>query len=89
MLQCIDVLVPGLDSRGKRRLANEILTLVEGRDRRPAKQITDAQIVEMVWTHSQCIKPHCPLLIFGRQLATELNEYFKEQPTPRTSDSED
>jgi hypothetical protein len=45
----------------------------------PRRRITDAQVVEMVWAHSQCVKNqtgHCPLLVFGRQLAEELNAFF-------------
>jgi hypothetical protein len=63
----------------KRRLVDAILTLGDGRDRTPPrKQITDSQIVAMVWNNSQCIKAHCPLLIFGRQLAADLNAFFNE-----------
>ena len=43
----------------------------------PRRQITDAQIVELVWAHSQCVHNQtgkCPLLIFGKQLADALNE---------------
>jgi hypothetical protein len=46
------------------------------------KRITDAQIVELVWAHSQCIhtqKGKCPLLIFGKQLADVLNEFYSEE----------
>lgn len=43
------------------------------------RRITDAQIVELVWAHSQCVHNQagkCPLLIFGKQLAEALNEFF-------------
>lgn len=43
---------------------------------KPKRRITDSQIVQMIWRNMQCIKPHCPLLIYGRQLADELNEFF-------------
>ena len=49
---------------------------------KPRRRITDAQVVEMVWVHSQCVKNqtgHCPLLVFGRQLADELNRFFWEE----------
>lgn len=49
---------------------------------KPRRRITDAQVVEMVWSHSQCVKNqtgHCPLLVFGRQLADELNAFFWEE----------
>jgi hypothetical protein len=63
----------------------KVLIVVRGSLRRclvcglPQKNITDAQIVEMVWRHSQCILNQmgkCPLLVFGNQLADELNEFF-------------
>ena len=72
---CVSVLRPDLDVRGKRDLATTILQLVRG-EKQPAQQISDAQVVEMVWRNMQCIKPHCPLLVFGRQLSEELNEFF-------------
>jgi hypothetical protein len=46
----------------------------------PQRRITDAQVVEMVWRNSQCLHNQtgrCPLLLFGRQLAEEINEFFK------------
>jgi hypothetical protein len=72
---CVSVLRPDLDARGKRDLVTAILQLVRG-EKQPATQINDAQVVEMVWRNMQCIKPHCPLLVFGRQLSEELNEFF-------------
>jgi hypothetical protein len=47
----------------------------------PQRKITDPQAVEMVWRHSQCVLNQtgkCPLLVFGRQLAEEINEFFTE-----------
>src|SRR5579862_6671580 len=73
--ECVSVLRPELDSRRKRDLASAILRLVRGY-KQPTTQISDAQAVEMVWRNMQCIKPHCPLLVFGRQLSEELNEFF-------------
>jgi hypothetical protein len=55
---------------------------LEAPGEKPRKRITDAQIVELVWAHSQCIhtqRGKCPLLIFGRQLADALNEFFWEE----------
>jgi hypothetical protein len=46
---------------------------------KPRRKITERDAVELVWKHSQCIHTQwgkCPLLIFGRQLAEALNEYF-------------
>jgi hypothetical protein len=56
--------------------------MINGEERMlPQKKITDAYAVEMVWRHSQCVlnqTGRCPLLVFGRQLADEINEFFKE-----------
>jgi hypothetical protein len=83
VLTCVKVLCPNLDLSGKRVMVNQILTLSDGRDRSVTrKQITEAQVVEMVWRHSQCIRNQtgrCPLLVFGRQLAEEINEFFAEE----------
>jgi hypothetical protein len=74
---------PDIDQSTRTRLANSILTLMNGQDRRlPQKKITDAQVVEMVWRHSQCVLNQtgkCPLLVFGRPMADELNEFFAEE----------
>jgi hypothetical protein len=73
---------PDLDQTTRTELANSILALMDGEDcAMPQRRITDAQVVEMVWRHSQCIHNQtgrCPLLVFGRQLGEEINEFFKE-----------
>jgi hypothetical protein len=62
---------------------DSILALVDGEDRRfPERKIADPQVVEMVWRHSQCVlnqTGRCPLLVFGRELADELNEFFTQE----------
>jgi hypothetical protein len=82
VLACLNILCPSADLHSKRKLAKQILTLVDGHDRTlPQRTITDAQAVEMVWRHSQCIhnqRGKCPLLVFGGQLAEEINEFFKD-----------
>jgi hypothetical protein len=78
-LTCVNTLCPDLSASGKRRMVNQILTLSEGKGRSiPPKQITEAQVVEMVWRNMQCINHGCPLLLFGKQLAEEINEFFAE-----------
>lgn len=79
-LTCVNAQCPGLDSSGKRLMANQILTLGDGKDRPiPRKRISDAQVTEMVWRNIQCIRHRSPMLLFGRQLAEEINEFFKEE----------
>lgn len=76
---CANVLRPDLDEAGKRKLANEILTLGDHQDRTmPKGRITPAAVEEMFFRQSQCIHPKCPLLLFSEQLAEELNTFFEE-----------
>jgi hypothetical protein len=76
----LKVICPGIDRSNRTRLVDSILALIDGEDRNlPQKKIADAQVVEMVWRHSQCVlnqTGRCPLLVFGRQLAEEINEFF-------------
>jgi hypothetical protein len=77
----LKVIYPHIDHRKRTKLADSILALIDGEDRSlPQKKITDPQAVEMVWRHSQCVlnqTGRCPLLVFGRQLADELSEFFR------------
>ena len=78
----LKVVCPGINQSTRTKLADSILSLIDGKN--PSvqrKQITDAQAVEMVWRHSQCVLNQtgkCPLLVFGKQLAEENNEFFRE-----------
>jgi hypothetical protein len=73
---------PDVDHITRTKLADSILALIDDQDSAmPQKRIADAQVVEMVWRHSQCVlnqTGRCPLLIFGKQLAEEINEFFAE-----------
>jgi hypothetical protein len=81
-LAYLKVVHPRIDQSILTGLANSILAIVDGKDPSvPRKQITDAQAVEMVWRHSQCVlnqTGRCPLLLFGRQMAEDINEFFRE-----------
>lgn len=77
---CANVLRPDLDEAGKRKLANDILSLADQQDRTiPKRRITPAAVEEMFFRHSQCIYAKCPMLLFSKQLAEELNAYFTEE----------
>jgi hypothetical protein len=82
-LAYLKVAFPGIDQRARARLADSILMLIDGYHRAmPQRKMTEAQVVEMVWRHSQCVlnqTGRCPLLVFGRQLAEEINEFFAEE----------
>jgi hypothetical protein len=79
----LKVICPEIDGSTRTKLVGSILSLIDRRDRPLCRnQITDAQAVEMVWRHSQCVRNQCgrcPLLVFGRQLADEVNSYFSEE----------
>lgn len=68
---------PNIDQNTRRKLADMIIALADGKERKSHPQtITDAQVSEMVWRNMQCIHHRCPMLLFGKQLAEELNEFF-------------
>ena len=79
--RCISILDPDLRGEAKLEMARKMLTLVDGKDRTqprpPAKRISPAQAESIVWANMQCIHPKCPMLLFSRQIADELNEFFK------------
>ena len=81
-LQCVEGMNPQLDAKTKRKIVKAILSLVrENEEPVPRRRITGAQCVELVWSNSQCIHRQtgkCPLLIFGEQLAKQLNTFFAE-----------
>lgn len=77
---CANVLRPDLDESCKRKLANAILSLGGNQDRTvPKKRISPAAVEEMFFRQAQCIHSKCPLLLFSKQLAEELNAYFEEE----------
>ena len=82
ILHCLQRISPQLDAKARRKMVEAILDVVQGIER-PAlrRQITGAQCVELVWSNSQCIHSRagkCPLLVFGEQLAKQLNTFFSE-----------
>jgi hypothetical protein len=72
---------PDLDQSMRTVLGDLIIALVDGEDRRSQqhRKITDAAVNEMVWRNVQRINRRCPMLLFGRQFADELNEFFAEE----------
>lgn len=75
VLECIDILLPGIDARRKKRIANKILSICDGEDRR--LKISPAEAQRLVMGHLQCLARNCPLLIFAEPLSRELNEFFE------------
>jgi hypothetical protein len=76
VIRCIDVLLPGIDVRRKKRIANRILTLCDGKDR--SVTITQLQAQEIILPHLQCISRNCPMLCAWEPISRSLNEFFSE-----------
>ncbi len=81
--RCVSILAPDLKGEAKLNMARRILTAVDGKDRSqpssPAQRITPAQVEEIVWANIQCINPHCPMLLYSKQIADDLNQFFKPE----------
>ena len=81
--KCVSILAPDLRGEVKLEMARRVLTLVDGEDRTPprppATQITPALVESIVWENMQCINPKCSMLLFSKQIADELNEFFKPE----------
>jgi hypothetical protein len=77
VLRCLAVLVPEATPRQRKRLANRILTLADGKDR--SVRITQEQARELILPHMQCIKDDCPQLCFWEPIARSLNMFFNEE----------
>jgi hypothetical protein len=77
---CLGVLRPDLTPQAKKELAQKVLDLSRGEDRKaPRILITPAQVTSIIWGNMQCINPRCPMLLFLNQIADELNEFFKQE----------
>jgi hypothetical protein len=63
----LKMVCPDIDHSARARLADSIFSLIDSQDSTmPLRKIADAQVVEMVWRHSQCVLNHtgrCPLLL--------------------------
>jgi hypothetical protein len=77
VLRCLDILVPDATPRQRKRLANKILTLCDGKDR--SVNITQAQAQDLITPHLQCIREDCPQLCFWEPISRSLNMFFNEE----------
>jgi uncharacterized protein YjeT (DUF2065 family) len=77
VLRTVEALVPDATPRQKKRIANRILTLCDGKDR--SVKITQAQAQDLILPHMQCIAKECPELIFWEPIARSLNLFFFEE----------
>lgn len=75
----VNALLPDASNRTKMRIAREILTLCDGKDR--SVRITEAQCRDLIHPHLQCLesrKERCPLLCFWEPISRSLNMFFNE-----------
>ena len=77
VLRCLDILVPEATPRRKKRIANKILTLCDGKDR--SVKITPTQALDLIMPHLQCIREDCPQLCFWEPISRSLNIFFNEE----------
>ena len=75
---CLGVLCPDMALRAKKVLAEKVLDLSRGEEHKPPRiMITPAQVSSIIWSNMQCINPRCPMVLFTKEIADELNEFFK------------
>jgi hypothetical protein len=78
---CVNTLCPDLPQQDRKERARKILDLTrEGYQPQPPIQITPAQVEEIVWGNSQCANRYCSMVLFSREIAEELNEFFVQPP---------
>jgi hypothetical protein len=77
VLRCLDILVPDATPRQKKRFANKILTLCDGKDR--SVRITQTQAQDLIMPHLQCIREDCPQLCFWEPISRSLNIFYNEE----------
>jgi hypothetical protein len=78
---CLGVLRPDIPFPERKTMAEKVLALSRGEWPPPAKkiEINPAQVQEMVWRNSQCVNRYCSMLLFSREMAEELNEFFNPE----------
>jgi hypothetical protein len=78
---CLGVLCPDLALPDRKALAIEMLDLCRGENQAESKriEINPAQLQELVWRHSQCANRYCSMVLFSREMADELNEFYREE----------
>lgn len=77
VLRCLAVLVPDATLQQRKRFANKILTLADGKDR--SVRISEAQARDLIMPHLQCIREDCPQLCFWEPISRSLNIFFNEE----------
>jgi hypothetical protein len=78
---CLGILCPDLPLPDRKALAETVLDPTRGKSPAAPKQIqiSPAQVQESVWRISQCANRYCSMLLFSREMADELNEFFRPE----------
>jgi hypothetical protein len=77
---CLGVLCPDMTPQEKKALAEKVFDLCRGKAQKPPRiMISPAQVQEIVWRNSQCANRYCSMVLFSREIAEELNEFFKQE----------
>lgn len=77
---CVNTLRPDLPLNDREDLARHFLDLAREEYVAPKPiRITPAQVQNMFWRNMHCAKRHCPIVLFSRELADELNEFFWQE----------
>jgi hypothetical protein len=78
---CLGILCPDLPLVERKALAERVLDLTRGECPVAAKriEISPAQVQELVWRNSQCANRYCSMVLFSREIAEELNEFFQPE----------
>jgi len=76
-LRCVNALLPDATPRQQKKMANRILTMCDGKDRRV--RITQQQAQALISPHMQCIAKNCPELVFWEPIARSLNMFFNDE----------
>jgi hypothetical protein len=78
---CLGILCPELPLPDRKALAETVLDLSRGERPEAAKriEISPAQVQELVWRNSQCANRYCSMVLFSREIAEELNEFFRPE----------
>ena len=76
-LQCVDLLLWDATPARRKHIANRILTMCDGKDRRV--RITQEQAKALILPNLRCLANESPELIFWEPIARSLNIYFNEE----------
>ncbi len=81
MWNCLGILHPEMALPDRKALAEKVLDLCRGESPAVATriEITPAQVQKIVWRNSQCANRYCSMVLFSREIAEELNEFFKPE----------